>query len=84
MQGKKALRQYSLQTIKKSVDMKNKLEDAILGSGSARSEMMLRRRNTPSSLQQVIAGELCVCVHHRKATLKCIEAPLKAVYLSRT
>jgi hypothetical protein len=45
------MRQYSLQTIKKSVDMKSKLEDAILGSGSARSEMM-KRRTTPASAQQ--------------------------------
>ncbi|ELU18915.1 hypothetical protein CAPTEDRAFT_161690 [Capitella teleta] len=49
--GKRAMQQYSLQTIKKSVDMKSKLEDAILGSGSARSEMMLRRRGTPSNYQ---------------------------------
>ena len=50
-QGKRAIRQYSLQTIKKSVDMKSKLEEAILGTGSARSEMMMRRRNTTSQLQ---------------------------------
>ncbi|KAI0241313.1 Dedicator of cytokinesis protein 7 [Lamellibrachia satsuma] len=43
-QGKKAIRQYSLQTIKKSVDMKSKLEDAILGTVSARSEMMMRHK----------------------------------------
>ena len=31
--------------------MKTKLEEAILGTGSARSEMMMRRRNTTSNLQ---------------------------------
>ena len=31
--------------------MKSKLEEAILGTGSARSEMMMRRRNTTSQLQ---------------------------------
>ncbi|XP_041359192.1 dedicator of cytokinesis protein 7-like isoform X2 [Gigantopelta aegis] len=49
VQGKKLMAQYSQQTLKKSVDMKSKLEDAILGTGSARSDMM-RRRGTASSL----------------------------------
>ena len=48
------MRQYSLQTIKKSVDMKSKLEEAILGSGSARSEMMMRRRNTTQLYQGIV------------------------------
>ena len=45
------MRQYSLQTIKKSVDMKTKLEEAILGSGSARSDMMARRRQVSAVVQ---------------------------------
>ncbi|KAK6180566.1 hypothetical protein SNE40_012697 [Patella caerulea] len=49
--GKKAMNQYSQQTLKKSVDMKSKLEEAILGTGNARTEMMLRRRqNSVSSV----------------------------------
>ncbi|ESP02458.1 hypothetical protein LOTGIDRAFT_199704 [Lottia gigantea] len=42
--GKKAMNQCSQQTLKKSTDMKSKLEEAILGTGNARTEMMLRRR----------------------------------------
>ncbi|KAL5022031.1 hypothetical protein ScPMuIL_001186 [Solemya velum] len=44
--GKKSFVQYSQQTLKKSVDMKSKLEEAILGTGNARSEMMMRRKQT--------------------------------------
>ena len=40
------MRQYSMQTIKRSVDMKSRLEEAILGQSSARSEMILRRKNS--------------------------------------
>ncbi|XP_064604400.1 dedicator of cytokinesis protein 7-like isoform X2 [Liolophura sinensis] len=59
-QGKKVLTQCSQQTLKKSVDMKSKLEEAILGTGNARSEMMRRKhsgylltgeRNPPSPLE---------------------------------
>lgn len=38
--------------MKKSCDMKSKLEEAILGTGSARSDLMMRRRNTSQSLYQ--------------------------------
>ncbi|XP_050403789.1 dedicator of cytokinesis protein 7 [Patella vulgata] len=48
-QGKKTMNQYSQQTLKKSVDMKSKLEEAILGTGNARTEMMLRRRQNSIS-----------------------------------
>ena len=41
--------QYSQLTIKKSVDMKSRLEDAILGSVNARSELIARRRQ-PSAV----------------------------------
>lgn len=47
-QGKKMLAQYSQQTIKKSVDMKSRLEEAILGTVNARTEMMRRRQNSQS------------------------------------
>ncbi|KAL3867584.1 hypothetical protein ACJMK2_040468 [Sinanodonta woodiana] len=49
-QGKKNMAQFSQQTMKKSVDMKSKLEEAILGSVSARSEMMRRRQSSNISL----------------------------------
>ena len=43
--------QCSQQTLKKSVDMKSRLEEAILGTGNARTEMMMRRRqNSQASL----------------------------------
>lgn len=48
--GKKSLAQYSQQTLKKSVDMKSRLEEAILGSSNARMEMMRRRQNSSASL----------------------------------
>lgn len=44
--GKKAMQRYSLQTIKKSVDMKSKLEEAILGNLSCRSDMIMRRKTS--------------------------------------
>ncbi|GFN96684.1 dedicator of cytokinesis protein 7-like [Plakobranchus ocellatus] len=50
-QGRRAAAQCSQQTLKKSVDMKSRLEEAILGTGNARTEMMLRRRqNSQASL----------------------------------
>ncbi|XP_059178065.1 dedicator of cytokinesis protein 7-like isoform X2 [Physella acuta] len=50
-QGKRMVAQCSQQTLKKSVDMKSRLEEAILGTGNARTEMMMRRRqNSHSSL----------------------------------
>ncbi|XP_005089591.1 dedicator of cytokinesis protein 7 isoform X1 [Aplysia californica] len=50
-QGKKMVTQCSQQTLKKSVDMKSRLEEAILGTGNARTEMMMRRRqNSQASL----------------------------------
>ncbi|RUS71322.1 hypothetical protein EGW08_020919, partial [Elysia chlorotica] len=49
--GRRAATQCSQQTLKKSVDMKSRLEEAILGTGNARTEMMLRRRqNSQASL----------------------------------
>ncbi|CAH1775987.1 unnamed protein product, partial [Owenia fusiformis] len=47
--GKAAMTQCSQQTIKKSSDMKSKLEDVILGTGSARSDMMARRMRQSSA-----------------------------------
>ncbi|KAK3089282.1 hypothetical protein FSP39_002319 [Pinctada imbricata] len=49
-QGKKSLAQCSKQTIQKSVDMKSKLEEAILGNLNARTEMMRRRQASSSQL----------------------------------
>nr|XP_022315801.1 dedicator of cytokinesis protein 7-like isoform X2 [Crassostrea virginica] len=48
-QGKKSIAQCSKQTIQKSVDMKSRLEEAILGNLNARTEMMMRRRQTSYS-----------------------------------
>ncbi|KAG0420649.1 hypothetical protein HPB47_003371, partial [Ixodes persulcatus] len=42
--GKKTMRRFAQQTLRKTSDIKSKLEDAILGHSSARSEMMMRRR----------------------------------------
>ncbi|KAL3252390.1 hypothetical protein MRX96_017703 [Rhipicephalus microplus] len=42
--GKKTMRKFAQQTLRKTSDIKSKLEDAILGHSSARSEMMMRRR----------------------------------------
>ncbi|XP_066997234.1 dedicator of cytokinesis protein 7 [Anabrus simplex] len=48
--GKKAIKRCSQQIFRKTTDIKSRLEDVILGQGSARSEMMMRRkeRNPPS------------------------------------
>ncbi|XP_052102074.1 dedicator of cytokinesis protein 7-like [Mytilus californianus] len=54
--GKKSLAQYSQQTLKKSVDMKSRLEEAILGSSNARMEMMRRRQNSSASLAGIAGG----------------------------
>jgi len=45
MQGKLSGRRCSLQTAKRSVDMKSRMEELILGPMSARSEMIRRRLN---------------------------------------
>ncbi|XP_056020103.1 dedicator of cytokinesis protein 7-like isoform X2 [Ostrea edulis] len=52
--GKKSLAACSKQTIQKSVDMKSRLEEAILGNLNARTEMMMRRRQT--SYSQIADG----------------------------
>ena len=51
--GLKAIKKASLMIFKKPYDLKSKLEDAILGLGSARRELMMRRRdrNPPQSSQ---------------------------------
>ncbi|XP_074640781.1 dedicator of cytokinesis protein 7-like [Tubulanus polymorphus] len=49
--NKKTQKQYSIQTIKKSTDMKNRLEEAIMGTGSARSQMMARTKSSSSQSQ---------------------------------
>ncbi|CAG2165677.1 unnamed protein product, partial [Oppiella nova] len=51
--GLKAIKKASLLSFKKPFDLKSKLEDAILGLGSARRELILRRRdrNPPQSSQ---------------------------------
>jgi len=41
--------QFSQQTMKKSVDMKSRLEEAILGGANARAEMMRRRQSANMS-----------------------------------
>ncbi|PSN35267.1 Dedicator of cytokinesis protein 7 [Blattella germanica] len=48
--GKKAIKRCAQQHFRKTTDIKSRLEDVILGQGSARSEMMMRRkeRNPPS------------------------------------
>ncbi|XP_071439283.1 dedicator of cytokinesis protein 7 [Hetaerina americana] len=48
--GKKAIQRCAQQNFRKTSDIKSRLEDVILGQGSARSEMMMRRkeRNPPS------------------------------------
>ncbi|XP_053393820.1 dedicator of cytokinesis protein 7-like isoform X3 [Mercenaria mercenaria] len=47
--GKKSMAQFSQQTMKKSVDMKSRLEEAILGGANARAEMMRRRQSANMS-----------------------------------
>lgn len=48
--GKMAIKRCAQQNFRKTTDIKSRLEDVILGQGSARSEMMMRRkeRNPPS------------------------------------
>ena len=74
LQGKKAIRQYSLQTIKKSVDMKSKLEDAILGTVSARSEMMMRRKQLATAgdggCYRVTLTPPCLVIHTTTLSLR--------------
>ena len=54
--------QFSQQTMKKSVDMKSRLEEAILGGANARAEMMRRRQS--ANLSSVnLSGLLCSNVH---------------------
>ncbi|XP_046985251.1 dedicator of cytokinesis protein 7 [Schistocerca americana] len=49
--GKKAIKRFSQQSFRKTTDIKSRLEDVILGQGSARSEMIMRRKekNPPAS-----------------------------------
>ncbi|XP_061192678.1 dedicator of cytokinesis protein 7-like isoform X2 [Saccostrea echinata] len=56
--GKKSLAQCSKQTIQKSVDMKSRLEEAILGNLNARTEMMMRRRQTSYSQMSGDGGQM--------------------------
>ncbi|KAG8238879.1 hypothetical protein J437_LFUL018440, partial [Ladona fulva] len=42
--GKKAIKRCAQQNFRKTSDIKSRLEDVILGQGSARSEMMMRRK----------------------------------------
>ena len=60
-QGKKPIpgAPYSQNTLRKREDMKSKLEEAILGTGNARTEMMMRRRQNSHSGQ---SGERGVSV----------------------
>ncbi|XP_067118403.1 dedicator of cytokinesis protein 7 isoform X1 [Centruroides vittatus] len=48
--GKRELRRFCQQSLRKTSDIKSRLEDVILGHASARSEMIMRRkeRNPPS------------------------------------
>ncbi|KAK8766565.1 hypothetical protein V5799_006661 [Amblyomma americanum] len=48
--GKKTLRKFAQQTLRKTSDIKSKLEDVILGHSSARSEMMMRRRGNNAGI----------------------------------
>jgi hypothetical protein len=43
-QGKTAIKRCTQQNFHKTTDIKSRLEDVILGQGSARSEMMMRRK----------------------------------------
>lgn len=43
-QGKTAIKRSAQQNFHKTTDIKSRLEDVILGQGSARSEMMMRRK----------------------------------------
>jgi len=56
VQGKKFMAQFSQQTMKKSVDMKSRLEEAILGGANARAEMMRRRQSANMSSMTNLSG----------------------------
>jgi hypothetical protein len=43
-QGKTAIKRCTQQNFHKTTDIKSRLEDVILGQGSARNEMMMRRK----------------------------------------
>lgn len=49
------MRKFAQQTLRKTSDIKSKLEDAILGHASARSEMMMRRRGNNAG--SAVAGK---------------------------
>ena len=49
---------FSQQTMKKSVDMKSRLEEAILGGANARAEMMRRRQSANMSSVTSLSGKL--------------------------
>ncbi|XP_052274365.1 dedicator of cytokinesis protein 7-like isoform X2 [Dreissena polymorpha] len=55
--GKKSMAQFSQQTMKKSVDMKSRLEEALLGGGNARAEMMRRRQSANLSSMTNLTGD---------------------------
>jgi hypothetical protein len=44
--GKQVRKSVNQQTFNKTLDIKSRLEDVILGQGSARSELMLRKKGT--------------------------------------
>lgn len=44
LQGKKIIKSASQQQFNKTMDIKSRLEDVILGQGSARSELMMRKK----------------------------------------
>jgi hypothetical protein len=52
LQGKTAIKRYAQQNFHKTTDIKSRLEDVILGQGSARSEMMMRRKG--STIKSII------------------------------
>ena len=51
--------QFSQQTMKKSVDMKSRLEEAILGGVNARAEMMRRRQSANISTVNLSGNSFC-------------------------
>ena len=57
-QGKRQMHLFSQQTMKKSVDMKSRLEEAILGGAKARAEMMRRRQSANMSSVTSLSGKL--------------------------
>ncbi|CAM1319326.1 DOCK6 (predicted) [Pycnogonum litorale] len=46
--GRKAIKKFHQQSFHKSTDVKSRLEDMILGQGSARNELMMRRKGANS------------------------------------